>query len=90
MVQNHCSAADYAGLIAVGGWQYLEFAGSECGRVAVDGLAQTGHEYVVGLRDVASDRPGPVTDRGQTATYWKILATLFPCSSEPMRQRPAV
>jgi hypothetical protein len=24
------------------------------------------------------DRPGPVTDSGQTATYWRILATLLP------------
>ena len=55
MIQDHCGATDYAGLVAVGRRQYLEFAGSQGDRVAVDGLAQARDEYVVGLGHVAGD-----------------------------------
>ena len=39
----------------MGGGQYLEFAGSQGGRVAVHGLAQAGDQDVVGLGHVSSD-----------------------------------
>jgi hypothetical protein len=55
VVQNHCGAADYAGLVAVGGWQYLEFAGGQGGCIAVHRFAQSCCEDVVGLGHVAGD-----------------------------------
>jgi hypothetical protein len=35
-VQYHCGAAVYAGLVPVGGWRYVKFAG--CQSVTVNGL----------------------------------------------------
>src|ERR1700694_3201053 len=79
VVQNHCSAADYAGLVGVGGWQYLQFAGGEGGRVAVHGFAQTSHEDVVGLGHVSGDdqRFG-VEQVDRTREYLADVAPTFP------------
>ncbi len=55
MIQDHCGATDYAGLVAVGGRQKQDFAGSQGDRVAVYALAQSCYEYVVGLGHVAGD-----------------------------------
>ena len=55
MIQDHCGATDYAGLVAMGRRQDLWFAGSQGDRVAVYALAQSCYEYVVGLGHVAGD-----------------------------------
>jgi hypothetical protein len=87
---GHADFADLDVLDAVEHWFTLScsLGGGGCPPTAGLGL---GARSLLAVQLAAQcDRPGPVTDSGQTATYWKILATLLPCSSEPMRQRPAV